>query len=76
MAKMHTGLVDAHHTQELAKLTSAVVPLQRLKIQDDTFMEVPKSKLETEVPAPPKNKQKTDICIKIGKNHFNLTNLQ
>ena len=31
MAKMCTGPVDIHHAQELAKLTSAVVPLQRLK---------------------------------------------
>ena len=35
VAKMHMGPVDATHTQELAKLTSAVVPLQRLKIRDD-----------------------------------------
>ena len=35
VAKMRTGLVDTLRTQELVKLTSAVVPLQRLKIQDD-----------------------------------------
>ena len=35
VAKMHTGPVDTLHAQELAKLTSAVVPLQRLKIGDD-----------------------------------------
>ena len=52
VAKMRTGLVDTHRTQELAKLTSTVVPLQRLKIQDDTFLEVPKNKPEAEVPAP------------------------
>ena len=35
VAKKRTGPVDAIHAQELAKLTSAVVPLQRLKIRDD-----------------------------------------
>ena len=53
VAKMHPGPVDTCCAQELAKLTSAVVPLQRLKIQDDTFMEVPKSKPEAEAPTPP-----------------------
>ena len=53
MAKMHTGLVDNHYAQELAKLTSMVVPLQRLKIQDDTLLEVQKNKPEAKVPAPP-----------------------
>ena len=53
VAKMHTRLVEAHHTQELAKLTSAVVPLQRLKIQDDTSIEVSKRKLEAEASTPP-----------------------
>ena len=52
VAKMRTRLVDTHHTQELAKLTSTIVPLQRLKIQDDTLMEVPKSKLEAGTPTP------------------------
>ena len=47
---MRTGPVDNHHAQELAKLTSAVVPLQRLKIQDDTLLEVQKNKPEAEVP--------------------------
>ena len=46
VAKMHTGPVDTCCTQELAKLTSAVVPFQRLKIQDNTLTEVPKSKPE------------------------------
>ena len=32
VAKMHTGLVEAQHAQELAKLASTVVPLQRLNI--------------------------------------------
>ena len=52
VAKMCTGPVDTHHTQELTKLTSTVVPLQRLKIQDDTLVEVPKSKLEAGTPTP------------------------
>ena len=53
VAKMRTGPVDNHCVQELAKLTSMVVPLQRLKIQDDTLLEVQKNKPEAEVPAPP-----------------------
>ena len=53
VAKMHTGPVDTHHTQELVKLTSAVVPLQRLKIQDDTLLDVQKNKPEAKVQAPP-----------------------
>ena len=52
VAKMRTGPVDTYHTQELTKLTNAVVPLQRLKIQDDTPMEVPKSKPEVGPPTP------------------------
>ena len=53
VAKMCTGLVDTHRAQELARLTSMVVPLQRLKIQDDTPMEVPKSKPEVGPHTPP-----------------------
>ena len=53
MAKMHTGQVDTLHTQELVKLTSAVVPLQRLKIQGDSLLEDQKNKPEAEAPAPP-----------------------
>ena len=53
VAKMHTGPVDAHCTQELVKLTSTVVPLQRLKIQDDSLPEAQKNKPEAEAPAPP-----------------------
>ena len=49
---MRTGPVDTYCAQELAKLTSAEVPLQRLKIQDDAFLEVLKNKPEVEVPAP------------------------
>ena len=52
VAKMCTGQVDNHRAQELAKLTSAVVPLQRLKIQDDSLMEDQKSKPEAKAPAP------------------------
>ena len=53
MAKMYTGPVDTYRAQELAKLTSVVVPLQRLKIQDDAFLEVLENKPEAEAPAPP-----------------------
>ena len=52
MAKMRTGPVDPYHAQELAKLTSAVVSLQKLQIQDDNPMGVPKSKLEVGSPTP------------------------
>ena len=55
VAKMCTGPVDTHCAQELVKLTSAVVPLQRLKIQDDTLLEEQKSKPEAKAPAPPQN---------------------
>ena len=54
VAKMRTGPVGTHRTQELVKLTSVVVPLQRLQIQDDTFLEVQKNKPEAEAPAPPR----------------------
>ena len=53
VAKMHTGPVDTLRTQELVKLTSAVVPLQRLKIQDDSLLEDQNKKSEAEAPAPP-----------------------
>ena len=53
VAKMRTGLVDNHRAQELAKLTSAVVHLQRLRIQDDSLLEVQKNKPEAKAPAPP-----------------------
>ena len=52
VAKMHTGQVDALHTQELAKLTSVVVPLQRLKIRDDG-RPAENSENESEVDVPP-----------------------
>ena len=53
VAKMRTGPVDTHHAQELAKLTSAIVSLQKLQIHDDTPMEVPKSKPEVGPHTPP-----------------------
>ena len=52
VAKMHTGLVDTLNTQELVKLTSVVVPLQRLKIQDDPGMKTPEDQPEAKTPAP------------------------
>ena len=54
VAKMCTGPVDTTRTQELAKLTSAVVPLQRLKIRDDgTPVEGPAGEPETKISTPP-----------------------
>ena len=54
VAKMCTGQVDTLCTQELAKLTSAVVPLQRLKIRDDGRpAENSENKPEVDVPPPP-----------------------
>ena len=52
VAKMHTGPVDTLRTQELVKLTSAVVLLQRLKIQDDPVMKTQEDQPETKTPAP------------------------
>ena len=54
VAKMRTGLVDTHRAQQLAKLTSTVVPLQRLKIQDDTLMEAPNINWRLKHPPLPK----------------------
>ena len=53
VAKMRTGPVDTLRTEELVKLTSAVVPLKRLKIQDDSLLEDQNKKSEAEAPAPP-----------------------
>ena len=53
VAKMHTGPAEAHHTQELARLASAVVLLQRLNIQEDTHVKVPKTTPESKTPTPP-----------------------
>ena len=55
VAKMHTGPAEAYRAQELAKLASAVVPLQRLNIQKDTYVRVPKTTLESKTPTPPPN---------------------
>ena len=51
VAKMRTGPMNANHAPELAKLTSAVVPLQRLKIQDDTVMKAPEDQPEAKTAA-------------------------
>ena len=53
VAKMRTGPVDTLRTQELIKLTSAVVPLQRLRIQDDPVMKTQEDQSETKSSAPP-----------------------
>ena len=52
VAKMHTGPVDTLRTQELVKLTSAVVPIQRLKIQDDPVVKTLEDQPEVKTPAP------------------------
>ena len=52
VAKMHTGPVDTLHSQELVKLTSAVGPLQRLKIQDDPIMKTQEDQPQTKTTAP------------------------
>ena len=53
VAQMHTGPAAVHHTQELARLASAMVPLQKLNIQEDTHVRVPKTTPEPETPTPP-----------------------
>ena len=53
VAKMHTRLAEVHCTQELARLASAVVPLQKLNIQEDTQVKVPKTIPEPKMPTPP-----------------------
>ena len=53
VAKMHTGSAEVHHAQELARLASAVVPLQKLNIQEDTYVRVPKTTPEPKTPTPP-----------------------
>ena len=52
VAKLRTGPVDTLCTQELVKLTSAVVSLQRLKIQDDPVVKTPEDQPEVKTPAP------------------------
>ena len=70
VAKMCTGPVDALCVQELAKLTSVVVPLQRLKIGDDG-RPAENSKNEPKVDIPPhfgiKQNQTNDICQHQGE---------
>ena len=57
VAKMRTGPVDTLCTQELSKLTSVVVPLQRLKIRDDGRpAENPGSESEADMPTHPRIK--------------------
>ena len=51
VAKMRTGPINTDRTPELVKLTSAVVPLQRLKIQDDPVMKTQEDQPETKTPA-------------------------
>ena len=51
VVKMRTEPVDTLRTQELIKLTSAVVPLQRLKIQDDPVMKTQEDQPEMKTPA-------------------------
>ena len=48
---MRTGPTNADHAPELVKLTSAVVPLQRFKIQDDPVMKTQEDQPETKTPA-------------------------
>ena len=53
VVKMRTGPVDTLRTQKLIKLTSAVVPLQRLRIQDDPVMKTQEDQSKTKTIAPP-----------------------
>ena len=48
VAKMHTGPSDTHRSQELARLASAVVPLERLNIRENANGNIPRP----ENPAP------------------------
>ena len=54
VAKMRKGPTNADCAQELVKLTSAVVPLQRLRIQDDPAKNIPEKQPNTKAPAPSK----------------------
>ena len=53
VAKMRTGPAEVHRTQELARQACAVVPLQKLNIQEDTDVKVPKTTPEAKTPTPP-----------------------
>ena len=53
VAKMCTGPAEVHCAQELARLARTVVPLQKLNIQEDTHVRVPKTTPEPKMPTPP-----------------------
>ena len=53
VAKMHTRPAEVHCAQELARLASAIVPLQKLNLQEDTHVRVPKTTPEPKMPTPP-----------------------
>ena len=53
VAKMCTGPAEVQCAQELAMLASTVVPLQKLNIQEDTHVRVPKTTPEPKMPTPP-----------------------
>ena len=53
VAKMCTGPAEVHRTQELARLASAIVPFQKLNIQENTHVRVPKTTPEPKMPTPP-----------------------
>ena len=48
VAKMHTGPAEVHHARELARLTSAMVSLQKLNTRG-----YPKAAQEPKTPTPP-----------------------
>ena len=54
VAKMRTGPINVDCALELAKLASTIVPLQRLRIQDDPTEKTPEEQLYAEAPAPSK----------------------
>ena len=51
VAKMRTEPIDTDRAPELVKLNSTVVPLQRLKIQDNPVMKTQEGQQETKTPA-------------------------
>ena len=53
VAKMRTGPAEVHCAQELARLASAMVPLQGLNIQEDTHIKVLKTTPESKTSTPP-----------------------
>ena len=57
MAKMHMGPRDEHHSQELAKMARAMVPLQQWETAaDDINGNIPRP----ETPGPPRSTQKVN----------------